>query len=135
MEKHGMEMLRISLAIVFIWFGVLKIFGISPAHELVEKTVFWFPEQYFVPFLGFWEAAMGLGLLIKRLIPYTILPLLFHMVCTFLPFFIVPDVCFDAVPYAPSLVGQYIIKNLVLISAVLYVSGKYSWERHQGKFS
>ncbi len=126
LDKHGMVMLRVSLAIVFIWFGGLKIVGLSPAQELVEQTVFWFPPQYFVPFLGFWEVAMGIGLLFKRLIPYTVIPLLFHLACTFLPLVILPDVCFDTVPYQPSLVGQYILKNFVLIAAVLYVSAKGS---------
>jgi uncharacterized membrane protein YkgB len=130
-ETWGMEMLRVSLAIVFIWFGALKIWGESPAHDLVKMTVFWFPDAFFVPFLGFWEVAMGLGLLIRRLIPFTIIPLLFHMACTFLPFIVAPEVCFDVFPFVPSLVGQYIIKNLVLIAGVLYVSGKYSQQMRQ----
>ncbi|MBI3258885.1 MAG: DoxX family membrane protein [Ignavibacteriae bacterium] len=126
MSKYGIDLLRIALAIVFIWFGGLKIFGMSPAQELVEKTIYWLPPKFFVPFLGYWEVAMGLGLLVKRLIPLTIILMLFHMAGTFLPFIILTKVCFDVFPYCPSLAGQYIIKNLVLVAGALTVAGKYN---------
>ncbi len=125
-EKFGVDWLRIALAIVFIWFGFLKMIGMSPAHELVEKTIYWIPSKIFVPFLGGWEVAMGIGLLFKKLIPFTVVLMLFHMAGTFLPFFILTNVCFDSFPFCPSLVGQYIIKNLVLVTAALTVAGKYS---------
>jgi uncharacterized membrane protein YkgB len=128
LEKSAIEMMRIALAIVFIWFGMLKVVGMSPAQQLVEKTIYWFPPKVFVPFLGFWEVAIGIGLLIKRLIPYTVILLLIHMVGTFLPMFILTGVCYDAFPYCPSLEGQYIIKNLVLIAGALTVAGKYKLE-------
>lgn len=125
LEKSGIDLMRIMLAIIFIWFGALKMVGMSPAQMLVEKTVYWFPPKIFVPFLGFWEVAIGFGLIIKRLIPYSIILLLFHMVGTFLPMFILTKVCYDAFPFCPSLEGQYIIKNLVLIAGALSVAGKY----------
>ncbi len=111
MKKRGVDLLRLALAIVFIWFGLLKVIGMSPARELVEKTVFWLPRHFFVPFLGCWEMIIGIGLLFRKLIPFTLGLLLFHMACTFLPFFITPGMCFDAFPWCPSLLGQYIIKT------------------------
>ena len=51
-EKHSINSMRIALAIVYIWFGALKIFGMSPAGELVEETVFWFNPELFIPILG-----------------------------------------------------------------------------------
>ncbi len=125
-DKHSVNMMRIALAIVYIWFGALKIFGMSPAGELVEKTVYWFKPEIFVPILGMCEVIIGLGLLFKKLIPITIVLLLLHMAVTFFPVFIVQAVCFDVFPYQPSLVGQYIIKNLVLISGALVIAGKYN---------
>jgi uncharacterized membrane protein YkgB len=125
-DKHSVNMMRIALAIVYIWFGALKIFGMSPASELVEKTVYWFKPEIFVPILGMCEVIIGLGLLFKKLIPITIVLLLLHMAVTFFPVFIVQAVCFDVFPYQPSLVGQYIIKNLVLISGALVIAGKYN---------
>ena len=126
MEKYGVDLLRIALAIVFIWFGALKVFGMSPAQDLVEKTIYWISPKFFVPFLGVWEVAMGFGLRIKRFIPITIVLMLFHMAGTFLPFIILTKVCFDVFPFCPSLAGQYIIKNLVLVTGALTVAGKYN---------
>jgi len=126
MEKHSITVMRISLAIVYIWFGALKIFGMSPAGELVEQTVYWFRPEIFIPILGICEAIIGLGLLMKRFIPYTIPLLLMHMAVTLFPIFILKTICFDSFPFCPTLIGQYIIKNLVLISGALVVAGKYN---------
>jgi len=125
-DKHSVNLMRVALAIVYIWFGALKIFGMSPAGELVEKTVYWFRPEIFVPILGVCEVIIGLGLLFKRLIPFTIVLLLLHMAATIFPIFILQKVCFDAFPYCPTLVGQYIIKNLVIISGALVIAGKYN---------
>jgi uncharacterized membrane protein YkgB len=125
-EKHSVCIMRVALAIVYIWFGALKVFGMSPAGELVEKTVYWFKPEIFVPILGICEIIIGLGLLVKRFIPITIVLLLLHMAVTFFPVFIVQAVCFDAFPYQPTLVGQYVIKNIVLISGALIIAGKYN---------
>lgn len=128
MEKHSVNMMRISLAFVYIWFGTLKIFGISPAGELVEKTVFWFKPEIFIPILGICEVIIGVGLLVKRFIPITIVLLILHMAVTFFPVFVVQTLCFDAFPYSPTLMGKYIIKNLILISGALVIAGKYNKE-------
>lgn len=125
MATYGTDLLRVALSIVFVWFGTLKVLGMSPAQELVEKTIFWFPAEIFVPVLGLAEVAIGVGLLIKRLIPLTIIMLLLHMACTFLPFIVLTSSCFDAFPYCPTMEGQYILKNLVLIAGALVVGGKY----------
>ena len=126
MDRYSIILMRIALAIVYIWFGALKVFGMSPAGELVEQTAYWFRPEIFVPLLGICEIIIGFGLLIKRCIPYTIILLLMHMLVTLFPIFILKKVCFEAFPYCPTLVGQYIIKNLVLISGALVIVGKYN---------
>ncbi|MGI9015091.1 MAG: hypothetical protein ACR2GY_12715 [Phycisphaerales bacterium] len=123
MARWGMVLLRFSLAIIFIWFGALKPFRISPADAIIERTVFWFDPDVFIPILGGWEVAIGLCLLIRPLIRLGILLLFLQMPGTFLPLVLLPDVCFTSFPWAPSLEGQYIIKNLVLISAAIVVGG------------
>lgn len=128
MEKHSINLMRCALAIIYIWFGALKIFGMSPAGDLVEQTVYWFKPEIFVPVLGFCEVIIGFGLLIKRFIPYTIVLILLHMSATLFPVFILKTSCFDAFPYCPTLVGQYIIKNLVLIAGALVVAGNHNTE-------
>jgi uncharacterized membrane protein YkgB len=123
MGAIGPWLLRISLALVFIWFGVLKPLGLSTANELVARTVVWFPPDVFIPILGFWEVAIGLCMLIKPLNRLGIALLFFQMPGTMLPLVLLPEVCFDRVPWVPTLEGQYIIKNLVLISAAIVVGG------------
>jgi uncharacterized membrane protein YkgB len=125
-EKYSIVIMRIALAIVYIWFGGLKIIGLSPAGDLVEHTVFWFKPQIFIPVLGLCEVIIGLGLLIKRFVPITILLLLLHMIATLFPLVILTDACFDTFPYRPTLVGQYIIKNLVLVAGALVIAGKHN---------
>ncbi len=124
MRRHGFLLLRVSLAVVFIWFGALKPLGLSPASELVARTVWWVDPGWFVPFLGWWEVAIGVCLLIRPLLRVAIMLLILQMPGTILPLFILPEVTWVRAPYAPTVEGQYIIKNLVLIAAAIVVGGR-----------
>lgn len=121
-SNHSILWLRFSVAIVYCWFGALKIIGISPAHDLVALTFPWFPPEILVPSLGYWEVIIGLGLLSRRTVLVTITMMLIHMIGTFLPMIMVTNLCFDAFPYRPSLIGQYIIKNIVFIVVAMIIA-------------
>ena len=122
MSKWGITFLRHSLGVIYIWFGILKPFGLSPAQELVENTVYWFDNpKTFVPILGWWEVVIGLTMCIKPLIRVSIFLLFIQMPGTFLPLILLPEVCFNNFPFGLTLEGQYIIKNLIIISAALVV--------------
>tara|TARA_Y100000310_G_scaffold345863_1_gene471790 strand:+ start:52967 stop:53389 length:423 start_codon:yes stop_codon:yes gene_type:complete len=121
LKEIGIPFLRYSLAIVFIWFGILKPFGLSPAQLLVENTVYWFDPSWFVPLLGWWEVLIGLCLLYKPLIRLGIGLLALQMIGTFLPVFILPGVVFGDSFYSLTLEGQYIVKNLVIIGAAMVI--------------
>jgi len=95
----------------------------SPAAELVRNTVYWFPPDIFIPLLGYWEIAIGVCLLFRPLIRVAILLLFLQMPGTMLPLVLLPDVCFTSVPFGLTIEGQYIIKNLVLISAGIVIGG------------
>lgn len=123
MDQYGRFLLRISLAIVFIWFGLLKPFGLSPAEELVKNMVYWIPAEVFVPILGWWEVAIGVGMLFRPLLRAAIFLLFLQMPGTALPLVLLPEVCFAEFPYALTLEGQYIVKNLTLIAAAIVVGG------------
>lgn len=124
LNKVSLPALRISLGIVFIWFGVLKVFGDSPANDLITKTVYWFNPDIFIPILGIWEAAIGLCLLVPSFIRVGLFLLALQMPGTFLPLVLLPEVCFIAIPFNLTLEGQYIVKNLVLIGAAMAVGGR-----------
>lgn len=133
MSRYGVRLLRYSLGIIFIWFGALKPFGVSPAQELVSNTVYFVDPEWFVPLLGWWEVAIGIGLLIRPLIRPAIALLFLQMPGTFLPLILLPDVCFTAFPFGLTLEGQYIIKNLILISAALVVGGTVRQRSHENQ--
>lgn len=123
MDRLGIPTLRIALAVVFIWFGGLKLVGGSPAAELVENTVYVVPADVFVPVLGVWEVLIGVCLLYRPLIRVGILLLFLQMPGTFLPVLLLPDVVFTTFPHQLTVEGQYIVKNLVIIGAALVVGG------------
>lgn len=123
MDRLGLPLLRVGIAVVFVWFGALKVLGISPAGGLVANTVYWVPPELFVPVLGVWEVVIGLCLLYRPLIRLGILLLFLQMPGTFLPLVILPEVTFVDFPHALTVEGQYIIKNLVIIGAALVVGG------------
>ena len=123
MRRLGLPVLRVSLAVVFVWFGALKLFGISPANDLVRETVYWFDPDVFIPVLGVWEVAIGVGLLFRPLIRPALLLLFLQMPGTMLPLILKPEVCWNPFPYGLTIEGQYIVKNLVLIGAALTVGG------------
>ena len=121
LKKHGLHFLRYSLAVIFIWFGILKSFNLSPAHELVANTVYWFDPSWFVPFLGWWEILIGICFFYKPLIRLGVFLLIPQMLGTFLPLILLPDVVFGTTILSLTLEGQYIIKNLILISAGIVI--------------
>jgi uncharacterized membrane protein YkgB len=123
MHRYGLSVLRVGLAIVFIWYGMLKPLGMSPAAELVRRTVYFVPPDIFIPILGWWEVAIGVGLLYRPLNRTAIFLLFLQMPGTLLPLVLLPEVCFTQVPWGLTLEGQYIIKNAVLIGAALVVGG------------
>jgi uncharacterized membrane protein YkgB len=123
MQRNGLFILRVGLGIVFIWFGLLKPLGMSPAEDLVRSVVYVVPPDFFVPFLGWWEVAIGVGLLYRPLNRTAIFLLFLQMPGTLLPLVLLPEVCFTQVPWGLTLEGQYIIKNAVLIGAALAVGG------------
>lgn len=123
MERNGLFVLRMGLGIVFVWFGLLKPLGLSPAADLVRRTVYFVPPDLFLPLLGWWEVAIGVGLLYRPLNRTAILLLFLQMPGTLLPLVLLPEVCFTQVPWGLTLEGQYIIKNAVLIGAALVVGG------------
>jgi len=120
----SLPVLRVSLGVVFIWFGALKPFGDSPANEVITKTIYWFDPDIFIPILGYWEILIGMCLLYTPLIRFGLFLLALQMPGTFLPLVLRPEICFIDFPFNLTLEGQYIVKNLVLIGAAMVVGGK-----------
>jgi uncharacterized membrane protein YkgB len=126
MRRWGVFALRISLGVIFIWFGLLKPLGVSPAGPLVLATVRWMPvftPDTWLAVIGWWEVLIGVTFLFHRTVRVAIALLALQMGGTFLPLVMLPAVTFQSFPLVPTMEGQYIIKNLLIISAALVVGG------------
>ena len=127
MARRGVLLTRIALGIVFLWFGAIKFVpDWSPAADLATRTITslsfgMVPPAVSLPLLAAWESAIGLGLLSGRFLRTTLLLLFVQMPGTMTPLLLFPHECFRVFPYAPTLEGQYIIKNLVLVGAALVI--------------
>jgi uncharacterized membrane protein YkgB len=122
LRRWGVTTLRISLAVVFIWFGALKVFGVSPVVDLVASTVYWVDPDWFVPALGVVEILVGIGLAARRWLRLVLLVLAGQMVGTFLVFVLLPEIAFqDGNPLKLTVEGEFVIKNLVLLAAGMVV--------------
>jgi uncharacterized membrane protein YkgB len=127
MARHGVTFTRLALGIVFLWFGVIKFVpGWSPAADLASRTIGRLSfgiigPPIALPLLAAWETLIGLGLLSGRFLRVTLLLLFVQMPGTMMPLILFPAETFKAFPYAPTLEGQYIIKNLVLVSAAIVI--------------
>lgn len=130
MARWGILLLRISVGVVFLWFGVLKFFpAASPAEDLAARTIetltFGIVQpELSLPVLAAWEVLIGLGLISGRFMRATLLLLLVQMLGTVTPLFLFPAETWTTFPIAPTLEGQYIIKNLVLVSAALVIGSQ-----------
>jgi uncharacterized membrane protein YphA (DoxX/SURF4 family) len=122
LRRVAVPVLRISLGVVFVWFGLLKIFEVSPVSELVARTVYWVDPDVIVPVLGAFEVTVGMLLLLGRALRLTLFLFVLQMLGTFLTFFVLPNVTFrDGNPFLLTVEGEFVVKNLVLISAALVV--------------
>lgn len=116
--------LRISLGLIFVWFGLLKVVGNSPVAELVHATVPWVDQDLLVPTLGWIEIVLGLALLAGRPRRLALLAVAGHLAGTFLVFIAAPSlVITDGNPLLLNGNGEFVLKNIVLICAAVVLLG------------
>jgi uncharacterized membrane protein YkgB len=124
MSSYAILIIRLSLGIVFVWFGLLKVMGVSPVFDLASHIVYWLPSELFVPLLGIWEMAIGVGLLLGKALRVILSLLFLQLAGTFLVLIILPEAAFQGGnPLFLTTEGEFVIKNLVLIAAGLAVGG------------
>jgi uncharacterized membrane protein YkgB len=127
MARRGILLLRVSVGIVFFWFGILKFFpGASPAEALAGDTIELMTfglldRRLAILILAVWETAIGLGLVFGIAMRTTLALLFVQMPGTVMPLFFFPELTFHDAPFVLTLEGQYIIKNAVLVSAGLVI--------------
>ncbi|EON79480.1 hypothetical protein ADIS_0047 [Lunatimonas lonarensis] len=122
-RKYSITLLRLSVGLVFFWFGVLKFFpSVSPAEGIVLDTIHqitfgWLSDRQISVGLATWEALIGIGLIVGRYMRAILFLLFLQLPGTFLPVLFFPDQVFEIIPWVPTLKGQYIFKNLVIVAA------------------
>ena len=118
-------MLRISIGFIYVLFGALKFFpNYSPAEELAATTIDMITLGVFMGdtalmLLAIIEVGIGIGLMVNFKTKGMVMIALWHMVCTFMPMIVLPQYAYSNSPYSLSLVGQYILKNMIIISALI----------------
>jgi uncharacterized membrane protein YkgB len=122
LARHSLILLRISVGIVYVWFGALKlVHGLSPIEDFIRESISFLPGDIFLPFLAIWEIVIGLGFISGRFMRVTLILMLLQMGGAMSPIVLRPDLVFSTFPYGLSLVGQYIVKDIILISAALVI--------------
>ena len=134
MSINRSRLLAISIGIVYLWFGFLKFFpALSPAEDLAKHTIGfltfgWIPENTGYIILALMEVAIGLCLVFNFQLKIIISIAILHLIFAFIPVLFFPEVSFTNAPFALTLVGQYIVKNIIIISALffIYPTGNYT---------
>ena len=122
LSQNSLWILRVSIGIVYIWFGALKFIpGASPAEGLIRESLPFLPMDLFIPFLAIWEILIGLGFIIGRYMRVIIFVMMMQMVGTVSPIILNPEAVFVQFPFVLTMEGQYIIKNAVLIAGALVI--------------
>jgi uncharacterized membrane protein YphA (DoxX/SURF4 family) len=126
LAEHGLTLLRISIGLIFVWFGVLKFWpGLSPADQLATETIDrlsfgLITEDLARVLLAILETTIGIGLVAGKFMRFTLLLLVGQMLGAATPLFLFPEVTWSHL-FVPTLEGQYILKNIVLVSAALTI--------------
>lgn len=122
-RRYGVPTLRIALGIVFIWFGLLKVVDATPVADLVADIVPVVSDRTAVLVIGIVEVVVGLGLITGIAIRFTLGLFFLQMLGTFLVLVLRPGLSFDGNPLRLTVIGEFVVKNLVLLTAGLVVAG------------
>jgi len=133
MERAGHRVERLMLGGLFVWFGLLKVFGQESATSIIAKTVYLGPPEKTVFLLGVWEALIGICLWFRTTLRAAIGLLALRLCGTVIAFVAAPrEAIFHHVPWAPTIQGQYLVKDVCLIGAALVIGGTVH-VTHRGK--
>lgn len=127
LRRYSFPLARVSLFVVFVWFGALKIAHTSPANPLVEellsRTLPFLTFEKFILFFGIYEMLIGITFLVPKLERVAIALLIPHMITTVLPLILLPQITWQGF-LTPTLEGQYIIKNCVIVALAFSIAAR-----------
>lgn len=124
LKRISAPLARIALFVVYFWFGILKLLDLSPANPLVmdlqQKTLPFMSFQTFIVLFSLFEMLIGVLFLIPKATRLAFVLFILHMGMTIMPLLLLPQIAWQG-PFVPTLEGQYMIKNLILISLVVFL--------------
>ena len=133
--RHSITVLRIAMGLIFLGFGVLKFVpGLSPAGDLVEATISKMTFGIVPPELGLvitalLECAIGVSLITRRWLRLTVYLLVLELAGILSPLVLLPGRMFSGPHHAPSLEGQYVLKDIVLVAAAMVIATQFRGAR------
>lgn len=139
-RASGQTFLRLSAGFVYFYFGFLEFFpDLSPGELLVGQTLIrlsmsWLDAAAALRVMAVAECVIGLSFLLNVGLRWTFFLFLAHQISTFMPLFVLPELTFKFRPFAPTLEGQYIVKNLISLAAgwtVMFPAVRAAWARPQ----
>jgi len=136
-ERMSIWLERVALFLVYGWFGFLKIIFISPANLLVgsllEKTLPFITFNQFIFWFGMFEVLIGVLFLLPKMEKIALSLLAVHLVTTFMPLIVLPSVTWQGW-FIPTLEGQYIIKNILIVSCAFSLATRGVLKRKNSFF-
>ncbi len=124
--RYAATALRLALGTVFVWFGALKLAGVSPVEKLLAETLPFIDAGVCVPVLGAVEVALGIALVVGKLPRIVLLVMAGHLAGTFLTFVTASELMWGDGFLELTTDGEFVVKNVVFITAALMLIGWYS---------
>lgn len=121
-KSLAIKLLKLSLFIVFLWFGILKLLNVSPVLDIVAGAYpFIANTPWFFTALALFEIILGIGILIPRFMKISAWIMIFHLLFATLGVLVSPQAFIGGFPYL-SMVGEFVVKNFVLVAGALVVA-------------
>ncbi|TVZ15171.1 doxx family protein [Maribacter sp. MAR_2009_72] len=136
--QYNNRILPSTIGIVYLFFGLLKFFpNTSPAEDLVEETITnltynLVPDQMGLLLLASFETFIGIAFLANLRNKYIIYSAIAHIVMTFTPVFILPELLFGKNEFTITLLSQYIFKNIIILGALLSLTKEFKVDKKKG---
>lgn len=123
MHGYGHRAHRVALGLLFIWYGLLKQFGVKTTTSILAHTIYFGEPDTMVLLLGWWEVAIGVCLVWLPLARVALLLMAIRLPGTVLALILKADVCWVHFPFAPTPEGQYLFKDIVVLTAAMVIGG------------
>lgn len=124
-RKVSIPVSRLAIFVVYFWFGSLKVLSLSPASPLVlallDRTMPFVSPDAFLVWFGLFEVLIGVIFLIPRFARLAIALLVIHLVTTVMPLVLLKSSLWTGM-MVPTLEGQYIIKNVLIVALAIVVA-------------